>query len=112
MALKAQGKTKNLTAILQQWNKVVGLSGHKNVRSAKESYRVMEAKLGLSSGGPPSSPTKVKKRTGKIGTKGRGKKASKKEELDGGEDADDGEDGIGSEGEKALAQDDEMEEGV
>lgn len=94
MASVSRDRGKSLIESTQQWDKVVALSGHKNVRSAKESYRVMEGKLGLGAGGSPSSPTKVKKRTGKVGTKAasqgtkaRGKKAVNNEEEGGSEDA-------------------------
>lgn len=107
MALIVQDESKTLTALLQQWEKVAGLSRHKNARSAKESYRVLEGKLGINAGSSSSSPSKIKKHSGRVGTKASGKKAAKNEEDQG-----DDEDDVGSDNEKAIVKDDEMEEGV
>ncbi|CAN8103855.1 unnamed protein product [Discula destructiva] len=67
------------------WENVAAVSGLKNERTAKETYRQMQKKLGWNSpaggsgsgSGAQATPTKVQKRTGKVGTKAAAKTPSK-----------------------------------
>lgn len=84
-----------------QWANVVTQSGLKNERTAKEMYRQITKKFGwgstvdgspsgsAGSGAATATPTKVRKRTGKVGTKsakkGGGKKAQEDEDENGDE---------------------------